>query len=69
MIQKEQMRIQKTAEATADLIGNKITDKTTSVSKKSSKKSHSEELHSQNEDDLEVPKERYISPELKATNY
>ena len=25
------------------------------------KKSHSEELHSENEDELEVPKERYIS--------
>ena len=69
MIQKEQMRIQKTAEATADLIGNKITDKITSVSKKSSTKSHSEKLHSQNEDELEVPKERYRSLEKKTTNY
>ena len=55
--------IQKTAEATGDLIGNKIADKITSVLKKSSKKSHLEELHSQNEDKIEVPKERYISPE------
>ena len=46
-----------------------MVDKITSVSRKSSKKSHSEELHSQNEDELEVPKERYISPELKTTNY
>ena len=53
--------IQKTAEATGDLNGNKIADKITSVSKKSSKKSHSEELHSQNKDELELPKERYIS--------
>ena len=53
--------IQKTTEATGDLIGNKIADKITSVSKKSSKKSHSEELHSQNKDELELPKERYIS--------
>ena len=52
--------IQKTAEATGDLIGNKISDKITSISKKSSK-----ELHSQNEDDLEIPKERYISPEKR----
>ena len=49
--------IQKTAEATGDLIGNKIADKITSVSKKSPK-----ELHSQNEDEIEIPKERYISP-------
>ena len=47
--------IQKTAEATA---GNKIADKITSVSKRSPI-----ELHSQNEDEIEIPKERYISPE------
>ena len=57
--------IQKTAEETGDLIGNRIADKITSVSKKSSKKSHSEELHSQNKDELETPKERYISPEKR----
>ena len=49
--------IQKTAEATGDLIDNTTADKTTSVSKKSPK-----ELHSQNEDEIEIPKERYISP-------
>ena len=51
--------IQKTAEATGDLIGNKVTDKITSVSKKSSTK-----LCSQNNeanDELETPKQRYIS--------
>ena len=32
--------IQKTADATGDLIGNKIADKTTSVSKKSAKELH-----------------------------
>ena len=37
-----------------------------SVSKKSSKKSPSEEFHSQNEDEIETPKERYISS--KTTN-
>ena len=52
--------IPKKTEATGDLIGNKISDKITSISKKSSK-----ELHSQNEDDLEIPKERYISPEKR----
>ena len=54
--------IQKTAETTGDLIGNKITDKITSVSKKSSaessKKSHSD-------DEIEVPKKRYTSPEKR----
>ena len=37
--------IQKTAEATGDLIGNKMVDKITSASKRSSK-----ELHSQNDE-------------------
>ena len=41
--------IQKTAEATADLIGNKIADKITSISKRSSA-DHSMELHSKNDD-------------------
>ena len=50
--------IQKTAEATGDLISNKIADKITSVSKKSPK-----ELHSQNEDEIVIPKERYTFPE------
>ena len=52
--------MQKTAEATGDLIGNKIADKITNISKKSSR-----ELHSQNNeanDEIEIPKERYISP-------
>ena len=57
--------LQKTAKATADLIGNKIADKTAGVSKKSSKISRSEELHSQNEDEIETPKERYIPPEKR----
>ena len=48
--------IQKTTEATGDLIGNKIADKITSASKKS----HDEEIQS-NEVNNEIPKERYIS--------
>ena len=46
--------IQKTAEATGDLIGNKVVDKITIVSKKKS-----------NNDDVELAthKKRYISPE------
>ena len=46
--------IQKTTEATGDLIGNKIADKITSISKKSVK-----------DEDVEIAahKKRYISPE------
>ena len=49
--------IQKTAEATGDLIGNKIAYKITSASKKP----HDEESSSA-EVNNEIPKERYISP-------
>ena len=45
--------IQKTTEATGDLIGNKIADKITSVWKKSSAKNS---IKSHSEDELEVPK-------------
>ena len=55
--------IQKTSETTGNLIGNKVADKITSVSKKSPK-----ELHSQNENEIEIPKERYISPEKRQKN-
>ena len=50
--------IQKTAEATGDLVVNKIADKITSVSKKKSDNNN-------NDDDIElaIPKKRYISPE------
>ena len=56
--------IQKTVEATSDLIGNKIADKITSVSKKKSAK----ELHNNDEtreEDIEITtnKKRHISPE------
>ena len=51
--------IQKTAEATCDLIGNKTADKITSVSKKSAKELPNEEI------DVEITthNKRYISPE------
>ena len=49
--------IQKTAEATGDLVDNKIADKIISASKKS----RSEEIQSK-EVNNETPKERYISP-------
>ena len=52
--------IQKTAEATSDLIGNKIADKMASVSKKKSNNNNEDD-----DDDVELAthKERYISPE------
>ena len=53
--------IQKTAEATGDLIGNKIADKITSVSKKPSNNNK----NNNNNEDVEITahKKRYISPE------
>ena len=54
------IKIQKTAEATGNLIGNKIADKITSVSKKKCTK----ELHN-NDEDIEITthKKIHISPE------
>ena len=52
--------IQKSAEATVDSIGNEIADKVTSLLKKPSTKSHSTEVQN---DDIEIPKEIYTSPE------
>ena len=53
-----QQAIQKTAEATGDLVGNKIADRITSISKKSTKK-----LPPIDEDAaLTTHKKRYISP-------
>ena len=51
--------IQNTVEKTGDLIGNKIQDKIISISKTSSK-----ELHSQNENEIEIRK-KDISPEKR----
>ena len=58
--------IQKTAEATGDLVGNEIADKITSYSKKSPDRPT--ELPS-NESNNEIPKEKYISPQEKPKNY
>ena len=52
--------IQKTAEATGDVVGNKIADRITSHSKKSPDRPT--ELHL-NESNNEIAKERYISPQ------
>ena len=53
--------IQKTAEATGDLMGNKIADKITTVSKKSTKELPNDETKV----DVEkaTPKKGYISPD------
>ena len=54
--------IQKTAEATGDLIGNNIANKITSVSKKSNNNNNNN--NNNNEDvQLTTHKKRYISPE------
>ena len=54
--------IQKTAEATDNLIGNKIADKITSVSKRSPARSKNLENDNTNHE-LEATEKRYISPE------
>ena len=51
--------IQKTAEATGDLVGNKISDKITSVCKKSTTKLPTIDGNAE----LSTHKKRYISPE------
>ena len=58
--------IQKTAEATGDLIGNKTADKITSVSKKkSTAELHSKELSNDETENVKIDifKKRYIFPE------
>ena len=52
--------IQKTAEATGDLIGNKIANRIIEVSK-NSQQNNSETVT--NEHDKEIPKEKYVSSE------
>ena len=60
--------IQKTAEATGDLISNKVADKITSVSKKSNKELPNDETK---EEDIEITthKKRYISPEERQQTF
>ena len=55
--------IQKTAEATGDLIGNKIDDKITSVSKKKPTKELPNDETKEEDVEIATPKKRYISPE------
>ena len=58
--------IQETAESTGDLIGIKIADKITSVSTELRSKKSSKEKQN---DEIEIPKQRYISPIKNTTNY
>ena len=55
--------IQKTAEATGNIIGSKIADKITSVSKKSTKELQNDEAEVERANPKDAPKKRYISPE------
>ena len=55
--------IQKTVEATGDLIGNKIAGKITSVSKKSAMELHNNDEAKEENIELTTQKKRYISPE------
>ena len=57
--------IQKTAEATSDLIGNKIADKITSVSKKKSAKELPNNDETKEDVEITTHKKRYISPEKR----
>ena len=52
--------IQKTAEATSDLIGNKTANRITNVPK-NSQQNNSEVVT--NKHDKEIPKDKYVSPE------
>ena len=55
--------IQKTAEATGDLIGNKIADKITSVSKKSPKELQNDKIEADKVSPNKAQKNIYTSPE------
>ena len=59
--------IQKTAEATGDMIGNRIADKITSVSKKKSNNEYNNSDDDDDDNDVELTthKKNYISPEKK----
>ena len=59
----DERAIQKTAEATGDLVGNKIADKITSISKKKKPAKKLQDYELQSNKANEIPKERYISPQ------
>ena len=55
--------MQKTAEATGDLIGNKTADKTTSVSNKKSTKELQNNDETEEDAEITTHEKRYVSPE------
>ena len=55
--------IQKTAEATGDLIGNKIAEKKLSLSKKKSTKELRDNDETEKDGEITTHKRRYVSPE------
>ena len=55
--------IQKTAEATGDLIGNQIADKITSISKKPVKELPNNDEREEQNVEITTHKKRYVSPE------
>ena len=57
--------IQKTAEETADLIGNNIADKITSTSKELHSKQSLKNALKTDENELNIPKEKYIPPKRR----
>ena len=59
--------IQKTAEVTGDFIRNKIADKITSVSKSPKELYSNELLLKSDENETDIPKERYISAKKRQT--
>ena len=55
--------IQKTAEATGDLIGNKIADKITAISKKPFEELPNNDEREEENVEITTYKKRYVSPE------
>ena len=63
LVLQEKKVINKTAEATGDLIGNKIADKTTNIGNANAKSNNDKKLKEHSGEELE---ETYISPEKRA---
>ena len=63
LVLQEKKVINKTAEATGDLIGNKIADKTTNIGNANARNNNDKRLKEQSGEELE---EIYISPKKHA---
>ena len=53
------------SKGTGDLIGNKVADKITNVSKKLNSKKPSQKNLNEANNEIEIPKEKYIYPEKR----